>query len=136
MPLHLANSLALVAHGLISRYCNPPVFFQHCRSNVDRVTNRIMGVIFAAMAFITTTTLIGYGIFKAVYQSELYYVCFDRSAAPLPLFRENCVQEASGADILLWFTFLILYNNFIPISLYVTLEIVNAVQADYIDQVI
>ena len=71
----------------------------------------------------------------ACIRSELHYLCFDKKRAPVTLFRENCFQEATGADILLWFTFLILYNNFIPISLYVTLEIVNAVQADYIDQV-
>ena len=33
-----------------------------------------------------------------------------------------------------WFTFLILFNNFVPISLYVTLELVNFVQAAFIDE--
>lgn len=103
------------------------------RSSVDRTTNRIMVVIFIAMAIITTTTLFGYFIFKAVYQSELTYLCFDTNGKS-GIIPENCQEEATGADILYWFTFLILYNNFIPISLYVTLEIVNAVQADYIDQ--
>ncbi len=32
-----------------------------------------------------------------------------------------------------WITFFILYNNFIPISLYVTIEMVNYVQAMLVD---
>eukprot|EP00612_Vaucheria_litorea_P000984 CAMPEP_0171460920 /NCGR_PEP_ID=MMETSP0945-20130129/5593_1 /TAXON_ID=109269 /ORGANISM="Vaucheria litorea, Strain CCMP2940" /LENGTH=1196 /DNA_ID=CAMNT_0011987199 /DNA_START=242 /DNA_END=3832 /DNA_ORIENTATION=+ len=104
------------------------------RSNVDRVTNRIMGVIFAAMGITTTITLIGYAIFKALYQSDLYYICFDPNDSPDALLRESCIQETSGQDILLWFTFLILYNNFIPISLYVSLEMVNTIQAEFINQ--
>ncbi|KAG5185933.1 hypothetical protein JKP88DRAFT_310634 [Tribonema minus] len=104
------------------------------RSNVDRVTNRIMGVIFGAMAAVTTVTLAGYLIFSTVYQSELYYLCYNPVDAPIALLAENCETETTGADAMMWFTFLILYNNFIPISLYVSLEVVNAVQADYIDQ--
>ncbi|CAN0020880.1 unnamed protein product, partial [Choristocarpus tenellus] len=48
--------------------------------------------------------------------------------------RDNCDSSTSTADLGQWFTFLILYNNFIPISLYVTLEMVNAIQASFIDE--
>jgi magnesium-transporting ATPase (P-type) len=41
----------------------------------------------------------------------------------------------SYSDAGYWFTYFILYNNFIPISLYVTVECVNYVQANFIDDV-
>jgi hypothetical protein len=33
----------------------------------------------------------------------------------------------------MWPTFFILYNNFLPISLYVTMEMVNVCQAYFVD---
>jgi phospholipid-translocating P-type ATPase (flippase) len=104
------------------------------QSNVDKVTNRIMTIIFGALAAVTTLSVIGYYIFTYSNESGLYYLCISADSSPVQLFRDNCDEtvQQSGA-IGLWFTFLILYNNFVPISLYVTLEIVNAVQAWYIE---
>lgn len=48
--------------------------------------------------------------------------------------RENCEDSTASSDVGQWFTFLILFNNFVPISLYVTLELVNFVQAAFIDE--
>lgn len=51
-----------------------------------------------------------------------------------PRRRENCESATTSSDIGQWFTFLILFNNFVPISLYVTLEMVNFIQAAFIDE--
>lgn len=48
--------------------------------------------------------------------------------------RDNCESSDSSSSVGQWFTFLILYNNFVPISLYVTLEMVNFIQAAFIDE--
>ena len=48
--------------------------------------------------------------------------------------RDNCEDSDSSSDAGQWFTFLILFNNFVPISLYVTLELVNYIQASFIDE--
>src|SRR5690606_4219052 len=65
---------------------------------------------------------------------SLYYVCYDYSSSDVPMFRDNCSSNDSYSDAAYFLTFFILYNNFIPISLYVTVEIVNYVQAYYIDK--
>ncbi|CAN0032532.1 unnamed protein product, partial [Discosporangium mesarthrocarpum] len=93
-----------------------------------------MFVIFFAMAMITTISLIGFIIFNSEYEDELFYLCFNSDNAPIPLFRNNCVSTSDSGDAGQWFTFLILFNNFIPISLYVTLEMVNAIQSNFIDE--
>lgn len=51
-----------------------------------------------------------------------------------PHLRENCESATTSSDIGQWFTFFILFNNFVPISLYVTLEMVNFIQAAFIDE--
>lgn len=48
--------------------------------------------------------------------------------------RDNCEDTSTSNDVGQWFTFLILFNNFVPISLYVTLEMVNFIQASFIDE--
>ena len=49
------------------------------------------------------------------------------------LFRENCESSDNYAPGSTWPTFFILYNSFVPISLYVTIEMINYAQASYID---
>ena len=48
-----------------------------------------------------------------------------------PLFRLGCEAQAWAGypAASLWPTFFILYNNFLPISLYVTIELCNMAQA-------
>lgn len=50
------------------------------------------------------------------------------------LTRRNCEDSTTSGNAGQWFTFLILFNNFVPISLYVTLEMVNFIQAAFIDE--
>ena len=45
------------------------------------------------------------------------------------LLRDNCKNEDDYSTWGMWFTFFILYCNFIPLSLYVTIEMINYGQA-------
>ncbi|CAM9603064.1 unnamed protein product, partial [Ectocarpus sp. 12 AP-2014] len=104
------------------------------QSNLDKVTNKIMFVIFTCMAVVTTLSLVGYLVFEAENDDKLYYLCYDSDNSPVPLFRDNCESSDSSSSVGQWFTFFILFNNFVPISLYVTLEMVNFIQAAFIDE--
>lgn len=65
-----------------------------------------------------------------------WYLCQGNYAASTAVFRDGCdTSELSYSDASYWFTFFILFNNLLPLSLYVTLEVVNFVQAFYVDQV-
>lgn len=51
----------------------------------NKVTNKIMLVIFTAMATVTTVSLVGYMIFESE-NKDLYYLCYSDNS-PVPLFR-------------------------------------------------
>jgi len=66
----------------------------------------------------------------------MWYLCEGNYQDSTEVFREGCnSSEDTYSDASYWFTFFILFNNLLPLSLYVTLEVVNFVQAFYVDQV-
>lgn len=88
------------------------------RSNVERVTNKQVLLIFVFQLFLCSFCAVA----NRIWVTEHYnmgYLYFTRSPA----------SEAGWA----WITFLILYNNLIPISLYVTVEVVKLIQAYFIN---
>ncbi|RKP19850.1 calcium ATPase [Rozella allomycis CSF55] len=79
-----------------------------------RITNRIIAMVFI---FVLMVALISFLVF--IFQN-----------GDLPWY----VSSQTAADLAMqYFTFVVLYNTMIPISLYVTLEIVRMTQAFYID---
>lgn len=54
--------------------------------------------------------------------------CYDYSTSDNSFYADNCEDSEDYSYLGMWFTFLILYNNFVPISLYVSVEMVNYVQ--------
>ena len=87
-----------------------------------------------AMIIITTISMIAYVVWFSGHKAHLWYMCYRYNSADVPaLFRENCESSDNYAPGSTWPTFFILYNNFVPISLYVTIEMINYVQASYID---
>ena len=52
-----------------------------------QVTNKIMFVVFTCMVLVTTVSLVGYLIWSAQNDDELYYLCLNYEDAPVPLFR-------------------------------------------------
>ena len=77
--------------------------------------------------------------------SAWLWVCCNKNVSyALPWYLFPRTHESTAASqmqdemilpegVRLWFTFFILFNNVVPISLYVTVEMVNFMQAFYID---
>jgi len=67
---------------------------------------------------------------------QMWYLCEGNYEESTDVFREGCNSTAvTYSDASYWFTFIILFNNLLPLSLYVTLEVVNYVQAYFVGQV-
>ena len=102
-------------------------------SSVEVTINTLIYIIFFAQIILSTVSLVAYIIFKEAYYDDLYYLCYDYADSPIALYADNCEDDDETGDVGYFFTFFILYNNFIPISLYVTVEVVNFSQAYFID---
>ncbi|KRY77044.1 putative phospholipid-transporting ATPase IA [Trichinella pseudospiralis] len=89
------------------------------RSNVDRVTNNQILVLFVILMITSLISAIAAQIWSNTYQTSSWY---------LGLYEVQSTHF--GYNFL---TFIILYNNLIPISLQVTLEVVRFVQAIFIN---
>lgn len=74
-----------------------------------------------------------YLVWTTANESELAYLCYDYASSSNSFYADNCEESDDTSDVGIWLTFLILYNNFVPISLYVTVEMVNYFQAIMID---
>jgi magnesium-transporting ATPase (P-type) len=90
-------------------------------SQVEKTMNNCIKIIFAAQFLLCTVTTIALALWNASFKKDYPYL--------MQANTELWIPEWLGD----WFTFLILFNNFIPISLYVTVEMVNYVQAWLID---
>ncbi len=90
-------------------------------SQVEKTMNSLLGVIFLAQFALCTLTTIAAAIWQAMWDNRLYYLQTSGTIYVIPSWLAE------------FFTFLILFNNFIPISLYVTVEMVNYMQAFFVD---
>lgn len=84
-------------------------------STLERYLNEAIIIIFWSQVVLVTISVISIYIMGFEHFSKLPYVYTDGNSrqSVLPLWLEQ------------WFVFFLLYNNFIPISLYVTIELVN-----------
>ncbi|KAK3515534.1 hypothetical protein QTP70_024217, partial [Hemibagrus guttatus] len=89
------------------------------RSNVERVTNLQILVLFGILLVMALVSSIGAAIWNKLYKDKCWY-----------LSREDDISLNFWYNLL---TFIILYNNLIPISLLVTLEVVKFTQALFIN---
>ncbi|GMT17548.1 hypothetical protein PFISCL1PPCAC_8845, partial [Pristionchus fissidentatus] len=89
------------------------------QSNVDVMTNRRILVLFFVLVSLAIISAIGAEIYNSTYVPEAWYISW-------------ILRDGAG---FLWnvLTFFILYNNLIPISLQVTLELVRFFQASFIN---
>jgi phospholipid-transporting ATPase len=102
-------------------------------SGIEKTMNNILLVVLAGLFILSAVSLIFYIIWTNKYYDDLDYLCYNSANSKNIVFRTDCV---TGGDYSHWgyfFTFFILYSNFLPISLYVTVEITNYYQAYYID---
>ena len=89
------------------------------RSNVERVTNHQIIILFVILIALAMISTIANQIWTNWHVHKDWYLFYD--ALPPSNFGYN------------FLTFIILYNNLIPISLQVTLEVVKFIQAIYIN---
>uniref|UniRef100_A0A8C1T9Q9 Phospholipid-transporting ATPase n=1 Tax=Cyprinus carpio TaxID=7962 RepID=A0A8C1T9Q9_CYPCA len=90
-------------------------------SNVERITNFQILVLFGCLLAISLVCSIGQTIWKYQYGNDAWYMDLNYGGA-----------ANFGLNFL---TFIILFNNLIPISLLVTLEVIKFVQAFFINWV-
>uniref|UniRef100_A0AAY4ALB2 Phospholipid-transporting ATPase n=1 Tax=Denticeps clupeoides TaxID=299321 RepID=A0AAY4ALB2_9TELE len=90
------------------------------RSNVERVTNVQILVLFCILLVMAMVSSVGAAIWNREHTQEKCWY----------LFRKDDISTNFGYNLL---TFIILYNNLIPISLLVTLEVVKFTQALFIN---
>uniref|UniRef100_A0A7S3NH53 Phospholipid-transporting ATPase n=1 Tax=Aureoumbra lagunensis TaxID=44058 RepID=A0A7S3NH53_9STRA len=103
-------------------------------SEMERVVNNMVYFILFSMIIVSSVSTIAYVVWNLKNKKYLWYLCYHYRQDGVPkLFDENCTSGETYSNGSLWFTFFILYNNFIPISLYVTIEVINYCQAFYID---
>eukprot|EP00736_Rhodelphis_marinus_P009470 Rmarinus@m.21668 len=90
------------------------------RSNVDKLVNKAIGVEFIALAVLCTVVTIAQVIWRQENSGASTYLTY--------------LDSYTGADDAgVWISALILFNNLVPISLYVTIEIVKLVQGQLIE---
>ncbi|OWZ04048.1 P-type ATPase (P-ATPase) [Phytophthora megakarya] len=90
------------------------------QSKLYRTANRCMLLIFVTMFGLCLGSAIASALWSKNYASRAWYLPF--------------ITQADQADdfVVNFFTFLILYNNLVPISLYVSLDIIKVLQANRI----
>ena len=92
------------------------------RSNVEKLVDRLIRFIFIALVVVVITS----SVFNLVFQAEIA----DSDAGGKWFYLRFLDQPVEAIDALFaCITFLILFNTFVPISLYVTLETVKVFQA-------
>jgi magnesium-transporting ATPase (P-type) len=122
-------------------------------SQVEKTMNMCIQLIFLAQFLLCTITVIAWVVWTRIFSGDYPYLYSSSVQVRYPSTSFLCPVIA--CPILLvcgsltpgpfaqlwipdwlgnWFTFLLLFNNFIPISLYVTVEMVNYVQAFLINQ--
>lgn len=84
------------------------------RSRVDRTVNTCILLIFAALAVLCTASTIMHSTWVGN-KGDAWYL--------------SAIRESTGDKAATFVTFIILFNNLVPISLYVSLELVKVVQA-------
>ena len=103
---------------------------------MERIMNKLVLIILITHVILSLISLLGYIIWTTLHYDELAYLCFfdqDVEYANINPIYENCKEVSEYSNLGYFFTFYILYNNFVPISLYVTCETVHYIQAYYID---
>jgi phospholipid-transporting ATPase len=88
----------------------------HKRSDMDRVTNRQIFLVFVFEIVLSIVSAIGFSVNAADYDIH-WYLGYGRD------------YSVAGESATSFFTFIILLNSLIPISLYVMLEVVRLIQA-------
>lgn len=102
-------------------------------SLLEKTMNSLVLFVFMLQLGLSLISFVSYLLWSYSYKDNTPYLCVNASSSKNPLlstFCESATQYSDGGYLV---TFFILYNNFIPISLYVTIEVCNYLQAFFID---
>ena len=102
-------------------------------SGIEKTMNNILLVVMVTLCGLSFISLIFYITYMNNNYEKLAYLCYNFSNSVNTIFKNDCESEGDYTHVGYFFTFFILYSNFLPISLYVTVEICNYYQAYYID---
>eukprot|EP00824_Muranothrix_gubernata_P008681 TRINITY_DN2115_c0_g1_i1.p1 TRINITY_DN2115_c0_g1~~TRINITY_DN2115_c0_g1_i1.p1 ORF type:complete len:1059 (-),score=246.27 TRINITY_DN2115_c0_g1_i1:588-3764(-) len=97
------------------------------RSGIERAMNRLIVAIFLFLFGIAVLCGIGSGIFSKTEAGDMWFL--DTSSADAVFDDSN----SAAVGILGFFSFIILFNTLIPISLYVTMEVIKVMHAYFVN---
>ena len=96
-------------------------------SSLDRVVNKTLLIAIGAMVLICGISAV-FGILWDYLHDDTTYLCLDEND------QDSCESSSTNSTGLSIFTFATLYNNFVCISMYVSLEMVYLAQSYFITQ--
>jgi magnesium-transporting ATPase (P-type) len=100
-------------------------------SSVDRIVNRTLVVAISVMLLVCLISM----VFSIVWENEdsdAHYLCLKKSDSDDRYTNGGGCESGSTSSILTIFTFATLYNNFVCISMYVSLEMVYLCQSYFL----
>lgn len=100
-------------------------------SSVDRIVNRTLVVAIVVMVVVCIISM-AFGIDWENSDSNAKYLCLDKNDLSDRYTNGGGCESGSTSSILTIFTFATLYNNFVCISMYVSLELVYLCQAYFL----
>eukprot|EP00600_Ochromonadales_sp_CCMP1393_P005802 CAMPEP_0174957920 /NCGR_PEP_ID=MMETSP0004_2-20121128/2336_1 /TAXON_ID=420556 /ORGANISM="Ochromonas sp., Strain CCMP1393" /LENGTH=1496 /DNA_ID=CAMNT_0016206075 /DNA_START=185 /DNA_END=4675 /DNA_ORIENTATION=+ len=102
-------------------------------SSIDRIVNRTLVVAIGAMLLVCIVSM----VFSIVWEdqdSDATYLCLDQDDLDYRYTGGGGCEDGSTSSILTIFTFATLYNNFVCISMYISLEAAYLCQAYFLSQ--
>jgi magnesium-transporting ATPase (P-type) len=100
-------------------------------SSVDRIVNRTLVVAITVMILVCLISMV-FGIVWENDDKDAKYLCLDQSDLDERYPNGGGCENGSTSSILTIFTFATLYNNFVCISMYVSLELVYLCQSYFL----
>merc|ERR1712196_583119 len=101
-------------------------------SGVDLTLNTQLCMIFVVLLVLCVISAIGAGVWHNHYHNTAWYVDLGKGSKHLDTNWYG-TNDAAAVGLLAVFTFVLLYANLVPISLYVTVNMVKTLTASLID---
>ena len=96
---------------------------------MDRTLNQLLAGVFTAQMLLCLVDAIGSGVWFNAYGIDSWYLCLDNEFGCMGSESLSTnwygTNEPVVVGLLSFFTFFILLSNFVPISLYVTVEFIK-----------
>ena len=96
-------------------------------SSLDRVVNKTLAIAIGVMIFVCGLSAL-FGMLWDFLHDDATYLCLDEDD------QDSCESSSTNSTGLSIFTFATLYNNFVCISMYVSLEMIYLAQSYFISQ--